>query len=408
MESRSSMFKTTSYLVESMAPAVGATVERPLSPGVEALRLCSAASLAVYYFFLPWIDALFFDAPARAGIFGLGNSSFALFLIGLISQLGTFSNHVFFMVAGFTHLPTMVADSVEPGYWRRQYKSVVRRVLATLCIVVFYAAITAGVNLLLNLPEITPANPGWLFGGFGFVWMYIALIVLAPVFAWAQKRWHSWPFILTAVFFIVEAANCMAAFFTGNSAHLQFFDWRRLSGGATFVIGYLLMGFAAVHWESFHRLGGSVLFSGIFMTFILEASLASTKDADLLGAVCFGSTSIVAFLLAAGAVILVMSRTPTLVLAPDEPRKVRLLRWLASSVIGLYCAQAILRPLWSVLSVPLLGSILGLGPTDVSYGVLVALLFVLVGIGTALILGLCFLAIDRVVRQPFFRFLRLA
>jgi hypothetical protein len=391
-----------------MAPKVGATVKRPRNVHVEALRLVAIFCIAVFQTFVPWFNGLAYNADTGADVTGLAQSSFALFLLGIISLLGTFGNHIFFMISGFYLIPRMANDSVVPGYWKRQYLSVARRVVVIVSSVALYALVALVVDYWWDIPGISWDSGSWLLGSLGFVWIYVAVIALAPLFAWVQRHWRAWPVALVMSFLAMEFANCAIAFFTPGDLDRSIFDWRSFVGAVTYLVGFLLAGLVGARWEYFERLGGSLLFGSVFMSIVLEGSLALSRDTELLGAVSYKSTSIVPFFIAGGALICVMSKEREKVLPGVEPKKVRIIRWLASGILGFYVVQALLTSAWASAMVPLLGGLLGQASTDtLAYSFGNVVLFVVLGVLLSCAFAFGGLVIDRFVRHPLLRALKL-
>ena len=100
------------------------------NPRVEALRLVAIVGIAIFHTFQPWFEA------ATDGSWAA--SPLTLVAVGLISLLGAYGNHVFFLISGFFLVPRAAARSGEPGYWREQARAAARRSVAILLTVALY------------------------------------------------------------------------------------------------------------------------------------------------------------------------------------------------------------------------------------------------------------------------------
>lgn len=411
------MGQTTSYLVGAMASKVGVEIKRPRNPRVEALRLVAIIGIAIFHTFLPWFNSIAYGTNTGVDTTALSQSGMALFFLGVFSLLGAAGNHVFYMISGYFLIPRMANDSVVPGFWKRQYKSVARRALIILVSVALYAVIVLVVDHWWDVPNVSLHSTGWLTGGLEFIWIYLALIVVAPVFAWIQHKWVGWPVALALLFLVVTSTNVAIAFFSQGDTERGFLDWRKLMSAATYFVGFLLAGFIGSRWEYFERLGRSLLFGSIFMAVVVEAMLALAHDSELIGAVSFKSTSIVSLLLAGGALIAAMSNNTEKVLQGVEPKTTRMVRWLASGTLGFYVVQSMLYEAWGSVVTPLLDELARLGVTDGAqsdsiYGAGVPFFsivaFILAGLIFSVVFVLVILVIDRLVRRPLLHALKLS
>jgi peptidoglycan/LPS O-acetylase OafA/YrhL len=397
-----------------MARKVGVEVKRPRNLRVEVLRLLAILGIAIFHTFLPWFNSIAYGAQTGVDTSALSQSAPMLFFLGLFSLLGAMGNHVFYMISGFFLLPRIANDSVVPGFWGRQYRAVARRVIIIVVSVVLYAAIVLVIDHWWDIPNVSLSSAGWLLGGLEFIWIYLALIVVAPLAGWLQRRWSSgWPVFIVVVFLAVASLNVYIAFFSQGGLERGFFDWRKLMSAATYAIGFLLAGFIGSRWEYFERLGHSLLFGSIFMAVVIELLLSLAHDGALIGAVSFKSTSIVSFLLAAGALIAALSRDVEKVLPGVESVPARAVRWLATATLGFYIVQSMLYAAWNSVSTPLLDAIVqsGVGGVDdMGYTVVSlwsVLLFVVVGIVFSAAFVALVLVIDRLVRHSLLSLLKL-
>lgn len=377
-----------------------ATVKKPRNSKVETLRILAICGIAIFHTFLPWFNAVAYGANTGVDGTRFAFSGVALFFLGAISLLGSFGNHVFFMISGFFLIPRMENDSTQPGFWARQYRSVGHKIVIILVSVALYATVFLLIDHWWDIPGISLQNVSWLLGGLEFVWVYSALIVVAPIAAFLQQRWSKlWPALLATSFVAIFFVNSIIAFFSQGEITRDLLDWRKIMSALTYLIGFLFAGFVASHWEHFHRVGSSLFLGSLFMMVVVEISLSFIPDAELIGAVSFKSTSIISFLLALGAVVMVMSRAQKASLNDAQSRPARFKRWLAAGTLGFYIIQSMIAPLWSSLLIPWMDNLLVLAP---NHGVANSAFmgFLIVGVGVSFGFSLIILIADHLLRLP--------
>ena len=108
------------------------------NPRVEALRLVAIVGIAMFHTFQPWFEA------ATDGSWAA--SPLTLVAVGLISLLGAYGNHVFFLISGYYLLPRAASAAGGDRYWTDQARRTVRRALPILATVVVYALIALAVS----------------------------------------------------------------------------------------------------------------------------------------------------------------------------------------------------------------------------------------------------------------------
>ena len=97
---------------------------RPRNPRIEALRLVAILGIAVFHTFQPWFDAM---------VDGTWDASPALrATLGLVSLLGAYGNHVFFLISGYFLVPRAVRSAREREPWRAQARAIAHRALPIL------------------------------------------------------------------------------------------------------------------------------------------------------------------------------------------------------------------------------------------------------------------------------------
>lgn len=407
---------------------------------VEVLRLVAIFGISVFHTFQPWFNEIAYNVPGAPGASALSMSALALFLLGLISLLGAMGNSIFYMISGFFLIPRMAADSVRPGYWKRQFLSTLRRVAVILVSVALYWGIGLVLHRLFGLTSASLTNWKWMLSGFEFVWLYLLFVILAPFAAWVQRRMETWPEIVALLFVTVMGFNVYIAFWNQGGLSRSINDWRKLMSALTYLVAFLLAGVIADEWEFVKGSGSFFLFSMIFVSVLVEFVSAIGLDRAVIGALSFKSTSVLSLLLATAALIFAFERRDAARAREEEreaagltvsqPRWYAPVRALASGILGLYITQSLFFEDWKRLCDPLLEGILHVpvsargGKSPFSEGVLLlhgsipsgsaspsspgtVLLFVLAGIGLSLVFALVLLVIDLIVRQPILRALRL-
>ena len=175
------------------------------NPRIEALRLVAIAGIAVFHTLLPWFDM------AQLG-WWVPSAPVAL-ILGVVSLLGAFGNHVFFLVSGLFLLPRAADASEQPGYWHAQARSTARRALVIVLSVALYAAAALAVSAWVTpVPGVSLAETGWLVGGLEFIWVYLVVIAICPVIGWAWRRLPHVGGVTFALVACVFAVNAYIAF----------------------------------------------------------------------------------------------------------------------------------------------------------------------------------------------------
>ncbi|WP_455137992.1 acyltransferase family protein [Thermophilibacter sp.] len=358
------------------------------NPRLEALRLAAIAGIAVFHAFQ---DAF---AAATDGTLALGPA--ALSALGCVDLLGTFGNHVFFVVSGLFLVPRAAGAARGEGYWGAQLRATVRRAVPVLATMAFYALVAlaadAWVGPLGDTPLVTPSS---LVGGLQFIWVYLAVVCVTPLIGWVWARLRRPRALVCALTALVVLVNLYIAFVSPGSDERGLLEWRKLMSAASyldsFLVGGSLAGGTSRVWPR------RALVASVALAVASETGAALAGDLRLLGALSFKSTSPVSLALAVSLVALVAR-------APWDPGRAeggvgRACCALARSILGFYVAQSILWPLWHPAADAALGAALAAGGEG-------ALLAAGALVGLALLAVL--LAADQLVRINLMRLLRLA
>ena len=108
---------------------------------VEALRLAAIVGISLFHTMMPWTAQALCDPQTGCGPIGeaLGSDPVMLTVLGVISLMGAWGNHVFFMISGLYLVPSLARRSTQVGYWLSSARGTVRRVLA----IAVYVAVVA-------------------------------------------------------------------------------------------------------------------------------------------------------------------------------------------------------------------------------------------------------------------------
>lgn len=354
------------------------------NPRIEALRLVAIAGIAVFHTLPQWLDTaqLGWWVPYPA----------VTLVLGLVSLLGAFGNHVFFLVSGLFLLPRAAEASGEPGYWRAQARSTGRRSLTIVLSVALYAALALVVGTwVVPIPGVSLSEAEWLVGGLEFIWVYLAVTAACPLIGWVWRRLRHAGAVTLALVAAVFAVNAYIAFVSPGEQVRDLLEWRKLMSAVTYLASFLTGGLLAR--AQLDRAALS-LACAVSAAVVAEGFAALTGDLALVDALCFKSTSLLSFVLAVSAVAFVARPLPE-----AKTRRLTGLACAASpSILGFYIMQSIFSPLWQPLATQVCQQ--AIDQSQVAFLV----------VGTAWSLGLLAVAllIDRIVRIPLLKAARLA
>lgn len=300
---------------------------------IEALRLVAIAGIAVFHTFQPWFSY------ALAGDWD--PAPLTLAALGVVSLLGSFGNHVFFLVSGLFLVPRAAAASTEPGYWAAQARATARRAAAILASVALYAAVALGVSAWVTpVAGVSLTETSWLVGGLEFIWVYLVVVALSPLVGWVWERLSQRRLALAAIVLAVLAVNAYIAFVSPGEGERSLLEWRKLMSAVSYLTSFLVGGALA---DAPLRRPGLALALVAALAVGTELVAALAGDAALLAALSYKSTSAIAFALAATSVAL--AAHPPAAPARDLPAA-SLVRRAARSILGFYIAQSVFSPLW--------------------------------------------------------------
>lgn len=355
------------------------------NPRIEVLRLIAIAGIAVFHTFqVPF-------AAATGGSWAPGAP--ALLVLGCVSLLGAYGNHVFFLISGYFLVPRAAGHAHDDAYWRDQALATVRRAVPILVTVALYAIVALAVDAwVLPIESVGIDRFGWIVSGLQFIWVYLAVVVATPVIGWVWAHVSRPRAAVAVVVVAVFAVNAYIAFVSPGGDERGLLEWRKLMSAASYLVAFLVGG--ALAQRSLPRPGALLALTGV-LALAAEAAAALTGSLALLDALSFKSTSLLSFVLAVCSLAVAAGRPA----GGAHPRAARLACKLTPSILGFYVAQSMFSQVWLPAAEGLMSA------AGASAGVAGSL-----GTGFAASMALLFavLVADRLVRVPILRALRLA
>lgn len=435
----------TSSSVSVAAPAFAAPARRRMF-SVELLRLLAICGIAVFHAFLPTFEQIVALGPRASvlqGGVGVPVSDVALlaasrplaWVLALLQLLGSWGNHVFFMISGFFLIPFAAERSREPRFWSVQVRSTAWRVLKVVAAVAFYALIFGAVNRWL-MPVADAGSVWWVTYNIEFVWLYMFFIALAPLIGWVvarcDKRWQAW--LAGGVLLALYMLNVYVALTArGDFGQLSAMSWRKQIGAVSYLGSFILAGVLgtvirrASGGEGREKSGGSSVGRRVWMTrefwlcvigcvvalaMLLAAVFAVRSDYGLLAALSFKSTSPISFVLALAALMVAVCPRSGRNRETDG-RVASLIETLASGILGYYITQALGYSIMEVIQTRLAAPALSHASAAALAGSTLEcagwqLVWCLSAIFAALVLVVIICLLDRLIRQPLLHQAKLA
>lgn len=437
----------TSSNVSVVAPASASAVSaRRRMFSVELLRLLAICGIAVFHAFLPTFEqmvALGSQVALLQNGAGAPISDIALLatsrpLVGVLAflqLLGSWGNHVFFMISGFFLIPSAAERSRKSRFWSGQVRSTAWRVAKVVAAVAFYALIFVAVNRWL-MPVADAGTVWWVTYNIEFVWLYVFFIALAPLIGWVVarcgKRWQAW--LAGGVLLALYMLNVYVALTArGDFVQLTAMNWRKQIGAVSYLGSFILAGVLgtvirrASRREGREKFGWSSVGRCVWMTrgfwlcvigcvaalaMLLAAVFAVRGDYGLLSALSFKSTSPISFVLAVAA--LMASVCPRSGRNREtDGRAAAFIEMLASGILGYYITQALGYSIMGVIQTRLAAPALTHASAAALAGSMLEcagwqLAWCLSAIFAALALVVIICLLDRLIRQPLLRQVKLA
>jgi hypothetical protein len=393
------------------------------------LRVLAILGIAIFHVFLSWFEqsaglgaqsvAL---VPSHAQI--LANSTPSMWLMSLMNLLGSWGNHVFYMISGFFLIPSLAEYSHQFDYWRSQIVPTFKRVAVVVVSVLLYGGVALIVNAWL-MPLPGAGSISWWGMGLEFIWLYLCFVAMAPLIAWVVERIGSnraqW--LAAATLLVVYGLNAYIAYISqGDVDGRGLGDWRKQMSAVTYLCSFIFAGLIGQRIRS-TSIGGAevksrqwwrqprvllvLLLAMCALTLVLTGILAAQGRYTLLYALSFKSTSVISFVFAVLALLFCASVQRSVSLAAKVRTKV--IAALAPGILGFYIAQSLMHAVWFAPCRAVLHAILGNASRQAGFQQTLALLaFFAFGVLFAVLLAILLCCIDRFVRQPLLRALHLA
>lgn len=348
---------------------------RERNASVEALRVIAILAIAVFHTFQDPFYSLV-ESVSQQGAAGLaqiaglavGDGTVlvpgvpALWILGCISLLGAFGNHVFFAISGCFLIPGAAERSTRPGYWSDELRRFARRAKPIIATVAFYAVIALALSAtVLPMPGISLARVDWLVGGLQFIWVYLVLVAAAPVMGWVWRRCPGRLAVVAVLAVVVFALNAYIAFVSPGEVERGLLEWRKLMSAVSYLVSFLAGGALGELKRS-----GSPFLAGRLPRFGLAACIAlavavvgvaaCAGGARIVYALSYKSTSLLSFALA------LTSLGFALIVPHSRPRPSDgLVRRAARGTLGFYTAQSMASAAWHPCAEVAMASAYGLG-----------------------------------------------
>ncbi|NMM93340.1 acyltransferase family protein [Bifidobacterium oedipodis] len=415
----------------------------PRRLSVEVLRLCAIIGIAVFHTFsasfhhiAACLPSVHQAAAACGTMAALAAQPASLWPLSVMMTLGSWGNHVFFMISGFFLVASAYGKAGEPRFWRSQYRSVARRVCTVMLTIAFYALLCRIVDQWI-VPVPAVHQPSRWITGLEFVWLYCLFTTLAPPMGWLLHRLDGCrqtvrrAALVTAlaIMALTYALNIVVAA-TASAPGISFAlsDWRKWMSAITYMQSFLLAGCIGVtrqhasnaissttttpaalrddiNTSAFltRRCRLTMLLLCAAMIGIAYAVALALPNPTLLTAISFKSTSLLSFLLALSALLLaigpVQPAPPAPVYTPTVGAIHHMVTAMASGIIGFYIIQSVTTELWEPIAHAVAAPPATVGTAALWYGS--GILFSL-----ALVVLACLC--DRLIRRPLFMLIHLA
>jgi hypothetical protein len=345
-------------------------------------------------------------------------------VLGLINLLGSWGNHVFFMISGFFLIPSLAASSRQFGYWRSQIVPTSRRCAVVVISVLLYGCLALMINAWI-MPLPGAGSRSWWGMGLEFVWLYLCFVALAPIIGWVVERMGSRKaeFLSIALICVVYGLNAYIAFVSqGEVMGRGLGDWRKLMSAVSYLLSFTVAGLIGKRIRD-TSVGGiepktlqwwrrpKLLLTGACLVgavaWLLSVLTTLHGRYDLLYALSFKSTSLISFVLALLALLFCSSLQLSVRFAAKA--RARMVLTLAPGILGFYIAQSLMHAVWFIPCFSMMSRILGRVAGNARLTpVATVLVFFTFGVIFAVLFAAVLCGIDRVLRRPILKMLRLA
>ncbi len=324
---------------------------------IEALRLVAVAGIAVFHTFQWTFQAVCVGAVEYAPLAMSPYSG----VLGFINLLGCWANEVFFMISGY-FLITSAARAWDGGAaWKSQMQRTAQRLGKVILPTAFYCLVALAWSTVVSpIPDVTLNTHYWYTLGLEFIWVYAAMVFMAPWFGLAKSRLPQKSYTTTVIavgIFAFVVNGYLAAMSTTSGGE---FSWpQKLMSAVTYAIAFLIGGLLrdvtdVMDSERADALGMRSLVTVLVLTIILEGELSFTGNLTAMATLSYKSTSLVSFALAAASLLFAATRRS----ASGNPRTAGVIVTLSTATLGFYVMQSLTSSLWRPVFNTLLENIL--------------------------------------------------
>ena len=324
---------------------------------IEALRLVAVAGIAVFHTFQWTFQAFCVGAVEYA--------PFAMFpysgVLGFINLLGCWANEVFFMISGYFLIASAARAWYGGATWKPQMQRTAQRLGKVILPTTFYCLVALAWSTVVSpIPDVTLNTHYWYTLGLEFIWVYAAMVFMAPWFGLAKGRLpqKSYTTTVIAVGILAFVVNGYLAAMSATSGGE--FSWlQKLMSAVTYVIAFLIGGLLrdvtdAMDSDRAGALGMRSLVTVLALATILEGALSFTGNLTAMAVLSYKSTSLISFALAAASLLFAATRRR----ASGNPRTAGVIVTLSTATLGFYVMQSLTSSLWRPVFNTLLANIL--------------------------------------------------
>lgn len=324
---------------------------------IEALRLVAVAGIAIFHTFQWTFQATCVGLPEYAPLAAFPYSG----VLGFINLLGCWANEVFFMISGFFLIASATRAWDGGATWKSQVQRTAHRLGKVVMPTAFYCLVALAWSTVVSpIPDVTLNTHYWFTLGLEFIWVYAAMVFMAPWFGLAKSRLSQKSYTATviAVGILVFVVNGNLAVMSATSGGE--FSWlQKLMSAVTYVIAFSIGGLLrdvtdAMDSARAGALGTRSLAAVLAFVTILEGEFSFTGNLTAMAALSYKSTSLISFALAAASLLFAATRRS----ASGNPRTAGVIVTLSTATLGFYVMQSLTSSLWRPAFNTLLANIL--------------------------------------------------
>ena len=324
---------------------------------IEALRLIAVAGIAVFHTFQWTFQATCVGVVEYVPLAMFPYSG----VLGFINLLGCWANEVFFMISGYFLIASAARAWDGVTTWKSQMQRTAQCLGKVVMPTAFYCLVALAWSTVVSpIPDVTLSTHYWYTLGLEFIWVYAAMVFMAPWFGLAKSRLSQKGYTTTVI-----AAGILAFVVYGYIAAMSTtsageFSWlQKLMSAATYVVAFLIGGLLrdvtdAMNSDRAGALGMRSLAAVLVLATILEGALSFTGNLTAMAVLSYKSTSLISFVLAAASLLFAATRRS----ASGNPRTAGVIVTLSTATLGFYVMQSLTSSLWRPVFNTLLANIL--------------------------------------------------